>query len=527
MSVYKTCKVLIVDDELLIRQGIKHSINWEKEGFQIVGEAANGEEALRLIETLQPHIVITDMVMPVMDGVELTKEIKEHYPQIEIIILSSFGDFNYVRSTFQLGISDYILKPQLESADLLMVLKEAAHKIPGIELIQDRFGGVAIRLESIIERVMAGYDLDEDSMVNETIFSHSHFCLLGIDLKAHINHKKIEIRALVDEIEGRVRSNFTHIEIYRLPFSQNIVALLFNFELHQLQTIKEFIKSISTSLTFVDSNVGFALTEPFTDFRELRQVYQKKLLQLIQYRFYLPDTTVMIYDEMPNVRAFNEPFLLTKFTDLFQRQQFDAAFLYLDAYIEVLSGQYTMDEFACKSILGNVIFNVTILLGNMTTNSEALEEEKYSYISSIDEAMNVKEAVSFLNEFLVKAKAVIDSLLINPSLPNMQKLLDYINKHYAEPLNLTEMGKEFHYNPSYLSNYFSDHNNQSFSEYLKQVRIEKSIELLQKEEISIAKISMLVGYSDHSYFCRVFKSFVGVSPSSYRRQYFSTRKRQG
>ena len=132
MPIHKWCKVLIVDDELLIRQGIKHSLNWEKEGFQIIGEAANGEEALDLIETLQPHIVITDMVMPVMDGVELTKAIKEHYPQIEIIILSSFGDFDYVRSTFQLGISDYILKPQLEGADLLNALKQAAHKIPGV-----------------------------------------------------------------------------------------------------------------------------------------------------------------------------------------------------------------------------------------------------------------------------------------------------------------------------------------------------------------------------------------------------------
>ena len=80
MSVHKWCKVLIVDDELLIRKGIKHSINWEKEGFQIIGEATNGEEALDLIETFRPHIVITDMVMPVMDGVELTKEIKKDYP---------------------------------------------------------------------------------------------------------------------------------------------------------------------------------------------------------------------------------------------------------------------------------------------------------------------------------------------------------------------------------------------------------------------------------------------------------------
>lgn len=526
MSVHKWCKVLIVDDELLIRKGIIHSINWEKEGFQIIGEATNGEEALDLIETYRPHIVITDMVMPVMDGVELTKAIKEDYPQIEIIILSSFGDFDYVRSTFQLGISDYILKPQLEGADLLKALKQAAHKIPGVVLVDNSGADVTVSIESIIDRVMTGFGLDEDSALIGNIFTHSHFCLLGIDIRAHTNHKKSVIRPLIEEIEGRVKSDFAHIEIHRLPVTRNISAFLFNFELNQLQTIKEFIKMISMSLTFVDTKVGWALTEPFTEFLDLKQVYQKKLLPLIQYHFYLPDTSVMIYDEIPGVRQINEPFQLTKFTELIQRQQFEAAFLYLEAYIEDLAHQYTTDEFAFKSLVGNIIFNVTILFGNMENNSRRLDEEKYSYISSIEGALNVKEALSLLDEFLTEAKAVIELAQTNPNQNNMQKLLDYINENYAESLNLTEMGKKFHYNPSYLSNYFSENNNRSFTEYLKQVRIEKSIELLQKEEVSIAKISMLVGYSDHSYFCRVFKNSIGVSPSSYRRQYSSTRKRE-
>ena len=526
MSENQWCKVLIVDDELLIRQGIKHSINWEKEGFQVIGEATNGEEALDLIETLNPHIVITDMVMPIMDGEELTKAIKEDYPQIEIIILSSFGDFDYVRSTFQLGVSDYILKPQLEGADLLKALQQAAHKIPEMALVKNRDENEEFRVERIIEKIIAGYDVEENLVLIENVFSHSRYCLFGIDFKAYTNHKKREIRPLVEKIEEELKSNFTHIEIHRLPDAQNLVVFLFNFNLNQLPTIKEFIKRIAVSFIFVDTKVGWALTGPFTDFMELKQVYEKKLQTLLQYLFYLPDKSVVIYDEIPSVRQISEPFQLTKFTELFQRQQFEAAFLYLEAYIEDLAHQYTTDEFTFKSLLGNIIFNVVILLGNMEYDSKEIEQKKYAYISSIDGALNVNEALSIVDEFLTEAKTVINVVINNPNQPNMQRLLDYINAHYAEPLNLTEMGKKFHYNPSYLSNYFSDNNHQSFSEYLKQVRIEKSIELLREEEISIAKISTLVGYSDHSYFCRVFKKSMGVSPSSYRRQYFSTRKKQ-
>ena len=167
--------------------------------------------------------------MPVMDGVELTKAIKEDYPQIEIIILSSFGSFDYVRSTFQLGISDYILKPQLEGADLLEALKQAAHKIPGVLLIEDSVGDEAMQIESIIDRVIAGYQLDEDYALIEDFFSHSHYCLLGIDNKGYTNQKKSKIPLMIEEIEGRFRNNFTHIEIHRLPTVQKHYSSLIQF----------------------------------------------------------------------------------------------------------------------------------------------------------------------------------------------------------------------------------------------------------------------------------------------------------
>ncbi|MGO4372676.1 helix-turn-helix transcriptional regulator, partial [Paenibacillus sp. MCAF20] len=102
---------------------------------------------------------------------------------------------------------------------------------------------------------------------------------------------------------------------------------------------------------------------------------------------------------------------------------------------------------------------------------------------------------------------------------NMKRLLDYIDEHYAEPLNLTEMAKHFHFNPSYLSSYFSTHNEEGFIEYLHKVRTDKAASLLRKGEAMISEISGLVGYSDHSYFCKVFKRHTGHSPSSYRRQY--------
>jgi two-component system response regulator YesN len=113
----------------------------------------------------------------------------------------------------------------------------------------------------------------------------------------------------------------------------------------------------------------------------------------------------------------------------------------------------------------------------------------------------------------------LDSEKNQPSNLNMKKILQFIEDHYADQLSLSDVAEHFHFNPSYLSNYFSTHNKEGFIEYLNKVRIEKASQLLLKDSASISEISGLVGFSDHSYFCKVFKKINGMSPSKFRRKH--------
>ena len=117
-------KIVIIDDEMVLRNGLKYLCDWEAHGFTIAGEASNGIEGFQLIQEIRPDIVITDIVMPGMDGISLTAQIKEHFPNIHIIVLSSYDNFAYAKSSFKLGIADYLLKPELEAADLLHLLEK-------------------------------------------------------------------------------------------------------------------------------------------------------------------------------------------------------------------------------------------------------------------------------------------------------------------------------------------------------------------------------------------------------------------
>ena len=514
MPVGEWCKVLIVDDEVLIRQGVKHYINWEQEGFQIVGEASNGKEAIELIELLNPHIVITDIVMPVMDGMELTAFIKSHYPEIEVIVLSSFGDFDYVRSTFQHGVADYILKPKLEGPELLKALQKVAKNLPFFSQME-KTSDLHPSIEQLIEKSISGFESEYDPAIVKDAFPHSHYCLLGIDLKGGQDH--VNLMNLKENVTAAIKTQLSHASSRSFQSEDLEIAFLLNFNISHQFDLQQFVNNMSKSIAAPEQEIGWILSKSFTSFSDLKNVYQENLLKVMQYRFYLPDASVLISDQLPSMPKGKESFNLKQFTEAFKRKRFDDAFQYLGEHVDYLACQYTTDVFEFKSFLGNIVFNITVLLGNMDYDNETLEGSKYGSFASINDAANAEKAIAHLDSFLLEAKAIISSKSNEISDPNMRMLLDYIEQHYAEPLTLTEMAKRFHFNPSYLSTYFSKHNNEGFSEYLNRIRIEKSMELLDEGEVLISAISGMVGYSDHSYFCKVFKKLTGMSPSSYRK----------
>ncbi|WP_028609488.1 response regulator transcription factor [Paenibacillus harenae] len=512
------CKVLIVDDEVLIRQGIKHFMNWEHEGFLIVGEASNGMEALELIRELQPHIVITDIVMPVMDGEELTKQIKQHYPDIEVIVLSSFGEFDYVRSTFQSGVADYILKPKLDLQHLLAVLKLTADKIPMLRS-SEAAGRYRFSLDRLMESMISGYTMEYDEEEVAAVFPHPWFCLFGVNLRGLQDQWRAGCDGLKQRMEMEIGLRMPGAAFRLLPTDENRVALLLNVERHDRPGLNGLARHIADIVADAASGAALAVSEPFAEFSQLGTVYRDSLLKLFDYSFYLQGKRVLVYNELPEPQPAPDSFNLNVFTDEFKRERFESAFSYLRGYVRAMAGNYKTDVFEFKSFLGNLIFNMTVLLGNMSYDIKELEKSKYAYFKAVEDSRYAEEAIAKLEDFIAEAGKSIESKAASAGNANMKRLLDYIDEHYAEPLSLTEMAKHFHFNPSYLSSYFSSHNNEGFIDYLHRVRTDKASELLRGGEATISEISGLVGYSDHSYFTKVFKKLTGMSPSRYRRQY--------
>ncbi|MDE5053421.1 response regulator transcription factor [Niallia taxi] len=492
-------RLLIVDDEILIRQGIKHYINWEQEGFEIVGEAAHGKEALELIEVVKPDIILTDIVMPIMDGEELTRILKEQYPQIGVIVLSSFGDFDYVRSTFQNGVLDYILKPKLNSDSLLTALRKMKQQIAGQKLPEKNEGNSYI--EQSIRKMLSGYDIEKHCDKIAAIFPAENYWLAAIQTTGEQVHMDTFKTEIISGLKGR---GFT-------CFMEKDIAIINGNNVQQLQAFFEGMASEHMELRVV-------LTDSFDDFTLIGKHYKDTLVKLINTRFYFPEipvlTTQVFSEKTPELEAFH----LDWFISEFKGKRFDTALSYVEEYAANISSNFMLDVYEYKSFFSNIIFNITILLGNMEYDVKKLEQEKYTYLRGIEEAATADQVGLQLQRFLIEAKRTIDVLLEQPDSINIKRIISYLNEHFQEQLTLTNVANHFHFNPSYLSSYFSTHMKEGFSEYLNRIRIEEASKLLTAGTEPISEISGIVGYSDHSYFCKVFKKMKGLSPSQFRRK---------
>ncbi|WP_339224437.1 response regulator transcription factor [Paenibacillus sp. FSL H8-0332] len=548
------CKVLIVDDEILVRQGIKYVLDWEQEGFQIVGEAANGREALNSLQTLQPHIIITDIVMPVMDGEELTRLVKRDYPATEVIVLSSFSEFHYVRSTFQHGVADYILKPKLEAGALLQVLKKTRERIPELSGGGPQAETAAQPLDTLLGRMLAGYRLPPESEADvKRQLPHKGFALLGWETlqpvpggealnrssgNAAMNNSALSLSGNHAAISSNARTAYETASVTvtttitgeldrRVPGLKQCVIpvaepsgttfMLINLEEAHGPQLLEAVHQLADTLAGQEVELRLTLSRTFSSLGELAAVQQENNERLQQCRFFRPEQTLLIQPERPDQETALPKFNLTPFTEQLKRQQLTEAFGDLHQHVDALSRQNDGDVYQFKSFLGNIIFNIT----NQFSHLQELEEGKYGLFRAIDEADTAEQAIRILDDYLSRIMKLTSSAAPAPGgNASMTKLLQYIEEHYAEPLTLTELARHFHFNPSYLSSLFTTYNHEGFKEHLNTVRTGKAAELLRAGEAPIAEISSMVGYGDHSYFCKVFKKYNGLSPSGYRRQHY-------
>lgn len=501
-------RVMIVDDEYIMRQGLKYIIDWEKEGYEIVGEATNGNEALGLIDRLEPQIIICDIVMPVLDGVDFTAAVHNIHPNIQIIILSGYDNFEYVKQTMMYGAVDYILKPSLTPQSIKEILSKASRRL--MESSKQEKNSNA-GYERAIERYLLG--INKDLHVPEEYFLGNRFSIYAFNMKVNNIHGKDVSDVLKEKVEREIEK-FNGVQKSIFVLQEEILCILFCYDKSLSSELRRMVEELNDQLIILSYEVFGVLSTTFEEPGLMSDIYSKEILKNVDKAFYYEGKHIlMLNDEMEHEKNLESgKFDFHKYNQLLLNKQYNQAVKLLIKYNE-RALECKVDVYGLKNQIKNMIYHFLDFQDISDDEKEKLRRSLFDKIGKTMYESSYRECLEYISKRLLE----ITGNEKEQTDDRIDRMLEYIERNYKDDIKLEDLAEEFNFNYHYLSAYFNQHMNEGFSDYLNRIRIEKACRLLEQGSQMVSEISGEVGYADHSYFCRVFKKVTGKTPSAYRR----------
>lgn len=497
------CRILIVEDELISRQAFRYILGMDPENFEIVGEALNGRDGLEQLEQLRPHVVISDVIMPVMNGIEFARLAKLRLPEVYTIILSGHSDFEYVKSAFQGGAADYILKSQLEPELLLEKLYQIMEKL-GLQPSRHVSAEPGSWLLAAVE---GGNVSPPAALPNRHVLLGCSLHKIGASALSGTQHAAALIHRRAEELLGAfsVTCTVTRDELLLLLVSSGEAAA---------DEVTRACRALCAECVRSIPALFFALGVPFRSIHELPERYNR-LRALCELRFYFGEQSMAPETELPQGRLHAE-FDMKGFIQKLKCHDFVCACESLNRFMSSLGQGCYLREGELKKLLDSAVYTAVDALLEVSVNREKLYAKRMEFFSLIDKAKNIQE----LSAAVVELTGQLCRLAERDSDPldNLRRQISaYMGANYGEPLTLNTLALHLHLSYSYLSSCWSRCFGCSFNEYLNSIRLEEAKRLLSATQIPVSEVSGMAGYSEQGYFSKVFKKHTGLSPLEYRR----------
>lgn len=517
-------KLLIVDDERIERDALKYIVKGSTLKIGEIEEAANGQEAISVAAVFNPDIVILDIKMPGLNGIEAGKILKKIYSNCRIVFLTAFNQFEYAHEAIKIGVEDFIVKPASKER-VLQVLEKAIEEIEQQQKadlqkknMEDKLSQVSKYLESeFLTSVITG-DIDEHQANDYLSFMLTEFNRgFGVAIKldffqeeqmSHLNKNMIKKRFSEKLINGLASRN---IEFLMNTIRNTIYVLVFGYpeegrELF-IQLVCEEIKKVRELLSDQINaivSVGYGseynnISELWKSFSEAKIASKNKLLMIEEDG-----------EEVPRVSTL----------DLKEKELCES----------ILDGNATQMTKIVEDILDNIIY--------ISNDINDIRVKLYEFLIILNKALNTDanyknqlpkhlfddlktvyskgEAKVFIHNYLYNIMYEMEQLKTDKTSLVLNKTIKYIDEHFAENITLEDVASQCGFSTYYFCKMFKKHKNISFTDYLSSIRIKHAKKLLANPNLSIKEITQMIGYIDPNYFTRVFKKYEGVTPTEYR-----------
>jgi len=520
-------KILIVDDDVIIRKGLSEGIDWPQHGFELIGAAGDGEEALELMKLQTPDIVISDIRMPFMDGLELAERMNELYPRVKLVLLTGYQEYEYAKKAIEMRASEYLIKP-IHNMALLQKIIEL-----GAQIEQER---------TYSRQVQEGMPLLRQRFLQKLVTGapgpnfHSELKFLGLPLDKTVFH------VMVIKIDGlnspELLKRYSEKEIIKYcvhNIGRELLGergLTFDCEDDEIAAIvtgdddpKQLFESayvfaeelLAQTNRYVKTTVTIGMGGAYEGHEKLPKSYQEARSSLA-YRHYAGTSQIITVHDTGLFADMNELQLAGLKKELYAKVKLglteDASTVLNQLERKLFEAQL---EWSQVHLLA-VEIAVVVFQGMQEWEEEdGSRKDFYTVCKELQELETVADIFRYLRAFVECVTR--DAMKVRDSQTKgiVLKAMEYIDQHFSnENLYLQEVAGAVHVNPTYLSIIFKRERDINFSDYLLEVRMKKAIQLIRKGEMKSYEVAQQVGYPNPQYFSVVFKKYTGYSPTEYR-----------
>lgn len=512
-------RYIIVDDESLIRSGIKKKI--QAIGFEgkleLAGEADNGAEGLELIKRVQPEIIITDMRMPEMDGIDFLKKLQEDFPYLKIIVISGYSDFEYMKEAISAKAVGYLLKP-FNRKEIKKVLDDAIAQIEA-----DRAAKLQIASKEI-ETEKLKFENDIQTLAN-LILGHSSndktFVLRSNKLKLLKQADRYILMSVYSpEVIDHIPDPFDRCLAIPNPRNNQMIFYLFfltNTESENNEKAQQHASNIIQPVTTAIKKAFVGISSTKKDLMQLHEAYEETMIALNSRRE-LISPTISYYNGEQNP------------TGMVEWEYFDELLFFIESgnvervveYVNKLFDRFASDpsitlseiKYTCEYIvleIRKMLYHYFQVRGNTKTST--------SFGQFLDAYYDMASLRRYMTEVLPGIAQLLNEHTDYSSNNIISNIKTYIHKNINKTLTLDKISSLFFINPSYCSHLFKEKTGINFVDYVNNVRIERAKELLKTTDDKVFKIANNLGFENTKYFFRLFKKVTGLTPEEFRNQY--------
>ena len=532
-------KVFLVEDEIVVREGIRKNILWEQYGFHYAGDASDGELALPLIRQIQPDLIITDIKMPFMDGLELIKLVRNELPRTKIVIISGYDDFSYAQQAIHLGVEQYLLKPILKEK-MVEILSALQKKMEDEQQQQEylaRFKREAQEYETFSRRrffeqvVTGGLSVSEISEtaktmgidLNSPFYNTVLFSLNNAGYDGSTPESYTDVLATVQE---KVTEYIvSHPELILFRWNITTYAVLVKGDQDDIEErTGDCIENIRRRCAMSGCDVDWYIASG-TAVSRLSAIPAcfTEASRILSYRYLCPGEHVLSEKSIRYVRKKNLSKTETDNMEICQErirkflnsgtvEEIDG---FLDQLFQSAGEEAVSLTLLCRYLTMTVYFAAVEYLDSIGCRADSFrpfELRPKDDVSTPEEARQYARQVMghAIEQRDLESKKYQRDLLI--------QAIEFIDEHYPdETISLDRVARKVNISPNYFSAMFSQEAGQTFVEYLTSKRIGEAKRMLRHTDKRSSEIAFAVGYKDPHYFSFVFKKVSGCTPSEYRR----------